>query len=603
MKKIIYIASIFIGALSLGSCNDWLEMPSESKYDSETVFETVERAEMAVIGCYPSIFNRELYYQLGMGTEDCFSTEGETNSKNQVANYVYSTSNIPTSTYTSMYAAIEYSNMCIKKIGNMNAGSEKDRQKLDMLLGEAYAIRAMSFFNIVRFFGDVPYPTEPMEDAETFYSGRVSRDTIMNGCVADLQKAVSLLPWQSEAGVPTVERFNKNSAYGILARVALYAAGYSLRWDLQTYAPSSVKMAKMDNQARIQELYVIARDACKAVIDRQENDLIKYEDVFRNLVNGIYNKESMLEYGQYGSEVNGSSIGYTNGIYAHTSSIFGKSQPAMHSLATYWFDFDEGDLRREVAICNYGISADNIRQMNTYSSTTIGKFRVDWKKTIGTAINKRDINWPFLRFSDVLLMYAEAENEINKKPSQAAITAFERVRVRAFGGDKTKIGKTPSDYQAFLDAIIKERSLELGFEGLRRTDLVRWGILYEYLTHTKENLIDMANRTGQYANLDKYRAYKKEKATFDDGVTSVSYISYKDEPTDAQKEQLTNDGYTLLDMFGKTSLSFSNELKADAVWVTGLFRGLQKNKVELLPLNSNTIDVNVGLTGEQHPMY
>lgn len=603
MKQIVYISAL-AGTLLLSSCQDWLEMPSETKYDSETVFETMSKAEMAVIGIYTSSFNRELYYQLGMGTEACISTEGDTNSKNQVANYVYNTSNIPTSTYTAMYAGIEYANVCIKNLSAMQVGSEAEKKRLDMLLGESYALRAKNYLNIVRFFGDVPFTTIPVVDLGTFSSSRVSRDVILDACVDDLQKAVSLLPWYSEGLISTPERISKNAAYGILARTALYAAGYSLRWDLNTYSSSSVKVAQRDDAARIRELYGIARDACKAIVERGENDLINYETVFRNLVNGVYNKETMLEFGQAGANVNGSSIGYTNGIYAHTNCMFGKSQPAMHVLSTYWFEFAEGDVRRDVAICNYGIAADNTRQMNTYASNTIGKFRVDWKKEIGTAINKRDINWPELRYSDVLLMYAEAENELNNGPTADAKWAFEKVRTRAFNNDASKIGTTPTNYQDFKDAIIKERSLELEFEGWRRTDLARWGILFETLTQAKQDVVDMANKTGKYANIDLYRAYKKVKATsFSDPVVSVGYMSFKTEPSAAEKSQLTADGYTLLQMHGSTALSYAQKLEEKAPWVQSLFRGLEKNKVELFPLNSTTIDLNPGLQGQQHPLY
>jgi len=590
--------------LTSTSCQDWLDMPSETKFDSTTIFESVSKAEMAVLGCYSNTFNRELYYQLGMGTDECFSTEGETNSKNQVANYLYTTSNIPTSTYTAMYTGIEYANVCIKGLSAMQGSTESEKEEISMLLGEAYAIRGMNYLNIVRFFGDVPYPTIPVADAGTFTSSRVSRDVILDGCVEDLQKAIELLPWQSEGKVTTVERFTKNSACGILARVALYAAGYSLRWDLNTYDPASVKLAQRDDVTRIKELYKIAADACKMVIDKGENDLLpSYETVFRDLACGRYNSESMLEYGQYGTNVNGTAIGYTNGMYTHTSSMFAKSGPAMGALATYWYDFEEGDTRRDVTICNYGIAADNTRQMNTYAGSTIGKFRSTWKEGIGTAINKRDINWPVLRYSDILLMYAEATNEYNNGPTAEAKSALEKVRTRGFS-DASKIGATPTTYQEFRNAIINERKLEFGFESLRRTDLIRWGILYETLTETKQNVIDMASRTGKYANIDMYRAYKKEKATsFSDPVVSVSYIGYKTAPSAEVQAALTKDGYTLLEMGGTKNLSFAGEMKADASWIVNLFRGLEKNKVELLPLNITTIDDNAGLQGQQHPLY
>ena len=604
MKNIKYITATLALAMTLTSCQDWLEVKSETKFDSETVFESISKAEMAVIGCYPSTFNREIYYQLGMGTEACYSTEGNTNSKNQVANYLYTTANAPSSTYAAMYAGIEYANVCIKKLADMTGSTEEEQKKINMLLGESYAIRAMNYFNLVRFFGDIPYLTIPVADQESFSSSRVSRDIIYDGCVADLQEAVKLLPWQSEGMVPTVERFTKNSAYGILARVALNAAGYSLRWDLETYAQSSVKLGQRSDAARITELYTIARDACKAIVDKKENGLLdSYETVFRNLVNGEFNKESMLEFGQEGT-VNGSAIGYTNGMFAHTNCIYGKAQPAMGVLANYYYEFEEGDTRRDVSICTYSLAADNTRQMNEYTSNAIGKFRVTWKKEIGTKINQRDINWPWLRYSDVLLMYAEAENELNNGPTAVAKSMYEEVRKRAFEEDN-QIGTTPVSYQEFRNAIIEERGLELAFEGLRRTDLVRWGILFEKLTEAKQDLINMANHTGKYANIDRFRAYKKEKATsFEDPVVAIPFIGYKDEPSQTEKDRLKDEGYTLVDMYAAGNLFGKTLLKEDANWVKELFRGLEKNKVECIPLATSAIlDVNPGLSGQQHPLY
>ena len=606
MKKILYNISIMVlaGAM-LTSCKKFLDRRSESQFDSETTFENSSKAEMVVLGIYELSFNRELYYQFGMGTDECISTEGETNSKNQFANYVYSPDIVPTDTYGSMYKAIEYANICIKKLSAMKGTSDADQKKINMLLGESYALRAMSYMNVVRFFGDVPYPTIPVQDAGTFISSRVNRDSVYDGCVADLQKAVDLLPWKSEGMIPTPERFSKNAAYGILARTALYAAGFSLRWDLTTYSPASIKLAQRPDANRIKQLYQIASDACNAVMQKGENSLLpSYENVFRDLVSGKYNNESMLEYGQYGADVNRSAIGYTNGMFSHTSSMYGKAQPAMGVMPTFYYDFEDGDTRRDVSICTYGITATNGRQLNPYGSNTIGKFRVTWKSAAGTAINKRDINWPWLRYSDILLMYAEAQNELNNGPTPAAKAAYEQVRKRGFGGDASKIGTTPAAYADFRNAIINERKLELAFEGWRRTDLVRWGIQFEALTQCKQNLIDMANKTGKYSTIDQFRAYKLVTATaWNDPVVAVPFIGYKTAPSATEKATLTANGYTLLDMYSNVAVSGGQTLDANQAWVKAIFRGLEKNKTELLPLNTTTINNNLGLNGQQHPLY
>lgn len=600
--KYIYFV-IIVSLLGFTSCKDWLDLPSEKDFDSSTIFEDVGKVEMAVLGAYTSTFNAEQFYQFGMGNDEAFSTEGETNSKNQVSNFVYSPAVSPTSTYAAMYAGVEQANVILRNIPQMSTVDGAEKEKLDRLMGEAYAIRAMNMLQVVRHFGDVPYPRVPVVEMTDFSSSRVSRDTIYDGCIDDLQKAVELLPWKGESGAP-VERISKNSALGILARTALYAAGYSLRWDLESYSSASVKLAQREDPARIQELYRIASDAAKEVIDRGENELIAYEDIFRDLVNGRYNKESMFEYGQKGANRNEARIGYTNGIFAHTQSFYKKSQPAMAAVPTYYFEFDEGDVRRDVTISNYAITDNSMHKMNTYANHTIGKFRINWKSDNGVSNAQRDINWIHLRYSDVLLMFAEAENELNNGPTPAAKEAYEEVRLRAFNGDASKIGVTPSSYDGFREAIIQERKLELGFEGWRRTDLVRWGILYEKLSETKQDILDLAAHNGKYSDVARFRAYKPSDAKeFNDPTVALDYLSFVNEPSNAERTSLEDQGYVILDMYSTDASFFANPFTSDSNWVKAIYRGLEKNKVELFPLNTSTIDNNPGLKGQQHPKF
>lgn len=600
--KYIYFV-IIVSLLGFTSCKDWLDLPSEKDFDSSTIFEDVGKVEMAVLGAYTSTFNAEQFYQFGMGNDEAFSTEGETNSKNQVSNFVYSPAVSPTSTYAAMYAGVEQANVILRNIPQMSTVDGAEKEKLDRLMGEAYAIRAMNMLQVVRHFGDVPYPRVPVVEMTDFSSSRVSRDTIYDGCIDDLQKAVELLPWKGESGAP-VERISKNSALGILARTALYAAGYSLRWDLESYSSASVKLAQREDPARIQELYRIASDAAKEVIDRGENELIAYEDIFRDLVNGRYNKESMFEYGQKGANRNEARIGYTNGIFAHTQSFYKKSQPAMAAVPTYYFEFDEGDVRRDVTISNYAITDNSMHKMNTYANHTIGKFRINWKSDNGVSNAQRDINWIHLRYSDVLLMFAEAENELNNGPTPEAKEAYEEVRLRAFNGDASKIGVTPSSYDGFREAIIQERKLELGFEGWRRTDLVRWGILYEKLSETKQDILDLAAHNGKYSDVARFRAYKPSDAKeFNDPTVALDYLSFVNEPSNAERTSLEDQGYVILDMYSTDASFFANPFTSDSNWVKAIYRGLEKNKVELFPLNTSTIDNNPGLKGQQHPKF
>lgn len=667
MKKTIILLAMPALLAGLTSCKDWLDLPSESKMDSQSVFESIGRAEMTVVGAYNWLHAQELGYQLLEGTDECASTES--NSKYNVSNYDYtSTSSMLSGTYTNMYKAIEYANVCIDGLPKMSV-SGTDEKKRDALLGEALAVRAYAYWNLVRFYGDVPFTIIPTSQAATFSSSRTSRDVIWDQCVADLQQAVELLPWKSEGMVATPERFTKNAAYGILARVALYAAGYSLRWDLSTvpYSASTVRIAQRDDQNRIHELYQIAANACKAVIDKGENRLLaNYDQLFRDLALEQYNDESMFEFGWHGTNGPDVRTGYTNGIpTSGTSSVMGKGGSQMMAMPTFYFEYDEGDQRRDVSICNYGIvgnSSGDKYQMETFAGMGVGKYRINWKKERGSSDSKRDINWPMLRYADVLLMYAEALNELNNGANTDAVNAVRQVRQRAFGGDASKVGNIPTGYQDFKDFIIKERKLELSNEGLRKTDLCRWGILYEHLTAEKAKLVQLCNHEGQYAGVPQYRIYKLDqipslqdpnialpfqgateadvaklglsdadlltlhtlnsgskgllKKKLLEGSDGKVYFAAADVPAGVTT---TEAEYNILNMWSINSLKQKGNLSvkevkengstiaANNAWitgVTGIYYGLKKNMTEILPFNTTSIlDVNPGLAGQQHPCY
>lgn len=606
MKNIINIISLCSILLFFGSCQDWLDMPSESKFDTNTTFENSSKAEMAVLGAYSAAINQEMYYQLMSGTDECMSAENN-NSKEIFARYAYDATNTVGNTYTAMYSAIERANSCIKGITGLTPKNEADKKLINKLLGESYAIRAYGYFNVVRLWGDVPFSITPTMDATTFTLPRTSRDEIYDQCIADLQQAIELIPWKKEGGISS-ERISKQAAYGILARVALHAAGYSLRWDLNTYDPGSVKLAKRTDAARITELYTIAKNACNAVITRNENSLVdNFDKLWRDILTKKYNDESIWEFGMYGPSHPDVRLGYTSGISAPTGCIYSKAAPQIAAMPTFYFEYEEGDQRRDVTICNYEIlNASGTASMNAYPSRTIGKYRVTWKKDRGSSDSRRDINAPLLRYADILLMFAEAENELNGVTATAK-QAFEQVRLRAFKNDASKIGTTPTDKEGFLKAIIQERKLELAFEGTRRTDLVRWGVQYETLMEEKSKLMDMANHTGKYANIPKFAAYKRiNMTTFEDATIALPiYKTYVTEPDQTEKDQLKTNGYTLVNLYGTNTgaMFYNNELKADAVWVTRFFNGLTKNKTELLPLSNTMMNENPELREQQHPLY
>lgn len=154
-------------AINFSSCSDFLDLPSKSKTDSESVFSSIDKAEMAVLACYTGVWMQDAWYKAQNGTDEMWSTESNSNANNYAANYVLNDQSCPTGIYTTSYSSIERCNSCLKGLRAMSLSGE-DERKCHIYIAECLAVRATCFLNLIRYFGDVPYSTVPVLDMTTF---------------------------------------------------------------------------------------------------------------------------------------------------------------------------------------------------------------------------------------------------------------------------------------------------------------------------------------------------------------------------------------------------------------------------------------------------
>ena len=546
-KKKLVILSVMALSMGMTSCADWLEMPSYTSADSETVFKNEEAAELFVTGCYRGIIPTEMVYQLMAGETVTHSSEDGTtnNGKYNICNWFYDSTSPYTVTtlYNEEYGAIEATNIAIKNLNMM-----PETTKRNSLLGEALALRAFAYLNLISIYGDVPANWQPLEDMDpddesTFYPKRTSRDIIYDRIVSDLQTAANYMPWFEESGFATTERLTKQSTLALLARVALYAGGYSLRWNLETNDPATLKVSRRSDEARVRELYQIADKACSDIIEHGQNSLVQAEGGMSGFQNLWYNycqrkftslnKEILWSLAQYGATTNSKF-----GLYAHPGTrggTYGSRKAMQFILPTYYLSFEEGDTRRDVTCTSYSIyflegGASNDTWVDvgtTYSCIMSGKFRIPWCVAPESDANKRNVNIPIIRYSDVLLMYAEAQNYLNGAPTHPAKDALKEIRDRAGVGSLP----IPTDPQEFEDALAQERKWEFGGELSLRTDLIRMGRIAKELAATKQAMKDLSDRKNKYADVPVYRLYKfhKDAQTYGDTFLAIDYIELTDD--------------------------------------------------------------------------
>lgn len=512
MKRNIFILLMCVGFLS---CKDYLELNPLAATSTAQSFSNLTYATKSVLGVYRTMAGGNAYgirlslvYPYDNDEMWCFPrNQIPDNGARDVSRYGTTPAHpFLAPTFRALYTGVERANLCIKYIPLMDAydnGTEEEQRQLRRLHGEALTLRALYYFELIRHWGDVPAQFIPSEDMADLNIPKTDRDEIYDRILEDLQTAIPMMPWRGEEGVGMDERLTQGAARGLRARIALFRGGYSLRRE-------SNRMERRDDY---HTYYAIARDECREVMQRTSAHRLNpsFLAVFKDAINAYQlepNGEIMFEAAMIGNDYDLSSqLSYANG-----PRVAGNGNQSIIPIPTYFYAFDPADTRRDVTIANYRVLNDGTKEMMPLNELSDGKFRRDWLATnipIITRLTYTDVNWPILRYSDILLMFAEAENELLGGPSAEAIDAFEQVRLRAFGGDASLIGATPGSYEGFFDAIVKERSLEFGGEGIRKYDLIRWNLLYAKLEEARANLVKMRNQEAPYDQLPRNIYYRK----------------------------------------------------------------------------------------------
>lgn len=531
MKRNIFKYIFAIAALgSILSCKKFLDKQPITEKGTEFVFSSTNSTFHALCAVYAQLAGDQgygkvlsLYFSV-----DNDETQGPTgaldNARRDISRYALTPSNTEIQRpFEQCFRGIEYANICITNIPKMDLysnGSDQEKGQLKRMYGEALTLRAQFYFDAIKVWGDLPAHFEPASVLATQnpFPYRVSRDTLYDRILADLLEAESLVPWAGELssiGDQPDERITKGTVKGLRARIALFRGGYALRQNGQ-----------MERRSDYLDYYRIAKQECEEIISSNKHGLNpSFKNLWKNQVGGRVSSdphnELMFQIGSIGaSAVADSKLGYYNGP---TVNAFGNK--SINILPTFFYAFDSMDIRRDVTCVPYTVGSDGATKTAVGPTAIVdGKYRRDWISNPVVAPTDAaqyfSLKWQLLRYSDILLMYAEAENELNG-PTAAAYSAVNKVRRRGFGVSMDAVstfdlpaGLSRAD---FFNALIKERSFELAGEGLRKWDLIRWNLLAQKLNETKLALADLQNRVGVYTDFPT-SMYYKTGTTADDGT-------------------------------------------------------------------------------------
>ena len=536
--KLKYLFLAALASLGFTACSDFLDVDSVSKYDSEGVFGEKTEINRALNGVYAKLMSGDFYGDAYF-TKFVFNSDVEftTNTSDVATNNSFrrfdgnSTASDVEKFWNAAYSGVEYANNFVYYLERSPLYSTEDAEIMQMM-GEAKVIRAMFFHDLVTYFGDIPFTFEPASVVENYVMPIVGRDEVYKTLIEDLK---SIAPYMKFAANLSngVERASKEFCWSMIARMAMHAGGYSLRPDTDNPA----NFGKMERPANYKDLYKTALAYCDSVISSATHTLsLPYYRVFVNECNYVVNSndDPIFEI-PFAKETSGN-VGYVHGpkseLYEGSTSgdnIWGEAKSSAALSAFYRFMFDPEDARRDYLNGLWGYLYNGEPTISV--SYTV--YNNKWSKLWSTSGNPESagntgINFPYMRYTDVLLMYAEAANELNDGPTDTAKAALRQVRQRAFTNPEkidSYIESMSGSKDDFLKAVLDERKFEFAGENMRWKDLVRNNLLaentyYNFLRY----LVCGENGAGQSAYQEMVEEYDGMPEYLDKLPSTVYYM-------------------------------------------------------------------------------
>lgn len=453
------------------------------------------------------------------------------------------------------YAAIDFANQIITGLEQQPLFKQGNAEYLQ-LYGEAKCLRAYRYFLLCNFWGDVPFATEPTTAQNRNDGGRVEKNKIYSFLIQDLVNCEENMMWGEKI---TTEYMNREFALGFIAKLAMFRAGYSMQADgtmdrcrisneidpVVYTDENGVQQTAQDNN----DFYKLAQAYARKLVKLKDRQLpTNYKGIFDAEINDHSAANSDVLYEVAYIENAGGDIGWCHGLSVAKSSK-GAGTTYTNLAAPYALSFDPEDQRYPVTCAMYRWDDDNIQTAKNAWGIEPAKWcRMDMNST-AVASKGTGINDPLLRYADVLLLLAEADNEVNGAPTAEAKEMLKRVRSRAFAKSGNASEKVDSyverltSHDDFLDAIRKERAWELGGERVRKFDLIRWNYYGDAIVNTLESMRAMAVNAMQLEQDGDHWVQKKDSKPIEDlGIASKLYYQVHN-----GRVHFLNDIWTLVD--------------------------------------------------------
>ena len=473
MKKMKYILLLAFMVI-FNACSDLIENDVTGKQTLDSYYSNYDECNKAIIGCYASLspqdwWEIDFFWMIGdVCSDDAFkgnTNEGDQRDFGNLADFNITPSNEWLEVkWRYSYQGIYRANLAIERIPD----APIEQESIDLFVAEAKFLRAVQYFELVKNFGGVPLLTEPLTVSDAKL-GRSTEEQIWEQIEKDLQDAQSHLPLKSAMDSEQMGRATKGAALAYLAKAALYQKNYA---NAHQYASQVVSSGEYNLSDAFKDVWSIHNPNGNESIFEIQNS---YNDLF-------YSGSALPVLSR--SRADGG-WGFTTPS-SHLDNFMGEDPRRIHTIIRHGEYVDE-----EHPAYDTDLDENMSGRINRkYYLSNADRAEKDEHVRSG-------LNHILFRYADLLLMKAEAAF-FNGNESDA-ISSLNTVRAR--------VGLNPINLSgpSLLEAIYKERRLELAMEGHRYYDLKRIGRLDEamadflnYNLTTSTDPYDAGNDEGKY---------------------------------------------------------------------------------------------------------
>ena len=529
-NKFVILLFCLASLISLTACNSWIEEDPESEITDEKVGDSNEAVAQWLTGTYSKwiddmfrwgYFPRVLEFDADYisGPDWLFGTFGAGNFQGE--------SDVTDALWKGCYGMIGRCNNAERHIKAMQNATTAVKNNA---IGELKFMKAFAYFLVVRAYGDCPI--QPEEETTDYNQPRQSVVNVYDYIISNLEEAASLM-YKNTDGSYQKGHVNAGSAAGLLAKVYATMASAAMPEGTEIVVrtgPAYTGTSSSRKYAPLQEV-TFRKNAVNGYTTLDAATLYgKAAEWAKHVIDGDYGTYELLTYDKLWTKecatasefmftvgsVSGDAT-YKNAVHSQYEGYkTGQGSDFIQSggwvgCTRHWYDlFDHDDLRivqgvkhrwraytQEATNTGFyypytdeysimatgfdlsgtwvadpsGIYADGVSYYYSMDSQCLA-FTTKYMDVTNDAIENADANWPFLRFADVLLIYAEAQNELGN--GSDAIIYLNKVRERSSAVEATVDGL--ATIEARRSAILEERAKELACEADRRWDLIRWGI-------------------------------------------------------------------------------------------------------------------------------